>query len=282
MSKAPSTDPYLQQTVAFPLAGPEGAVISQLFSGEIPDEAKDFCLNTGGHLVGTVIERSKGKNSEKYEVEWESTLLSRATIHVRYLLSAIKDGERLLASRRTSRVDHTPSNGRPLQRLEILMEKLMNRTDDEDMGPPILSHVDDDDGVNSEDDEASHSSTDEYCSGNISWLPREKRPPIHVDEEYPIFNSEHRNNLIWKRDIEIPDNPGVIVRETAFLPGAKECFSSPLSSFLAFIPMIFWETLAYESNKYAEQKMAVSGSRTIAGHYLGGHAEWQSRKASEW
>ena len=55
MSKPPTTDTYLQQTVAFSLAGPDGDVISKLFSGQIPEEAKEFSLDTGGHLVGTVI-----------------------------------------------------------------------------------------------------------------------------------------------------------------------------------------------------------------------------------
>ncbi len=69
-SIAPMADPYIQQMVAFLLKGNVGDTVKTLFSATIPEEAKDFCMENSGHLIGTVVNRLPRRKSELYEVEW--------------------------------------------------------------------------------------------------------------------------------------------------------------------------------------------------------------------
>ena len=88
----------------------------------------------------------------------------------------------------------------------------MQRTEEEDKGPPILSDDESEElsDIESDDDKSSDNSDDEFCSGNIGWLPRDKQPPLYVSDETPIYENEYQNGLMWKRNVEIQDNPGVI------------------------------------------------------------------------
>ncbi|MGH7974640.1 MAG: hypothetical protein ACREBR_03875, partial [bacterium] len=122
--------------------------------------------------------------------------------------------------------------------------------------------------INSDDDE-------------IVWLPgwgggtssqRTERDvlmePANIEPTMSAADIEKLSGVTW-RDTEVsglPEPAGLKEKENSTLKEASaHLFDTSLSSFLAFIPIFFWELLTFESNRYAEQTMAGSGSSSIAG-----------------
>ncbi|MGH7954884.1 MAG: hypothetical protein ACREOZ_02870, partial [Gloeomargaritales cyanobacterium] len=92
--------------------------------------------------------------------------------------------------------------------------------------------------------------------------------PTNVEQLMSAANIDNLSGVTWRDTAGsgLSEPAGLLHKDKSTLKqSSARCFDTPLSSFLAFIPIFFWELLAYESNRFAEQKMATSVNSIIAG-----------------
>jgi Transposase IS4 len=253
-----NTDVFIGKSVAFLCAGDLGDKLAELFRGQIPVEAKTFVLHSDGHLLGTVLRKHSG-HPNSYDIEWEYTDLGVSYMSQAYLLDAVQTAESIAKAEATHARTQSISFGLdPFDRNPILRDILLAPSPD-DIGEPDESESDDD--IIEGDDCVEMTYNNERVLNNYAQMYMDSiQDSIMSPEEV-----EQIAGLTWRRNGKLSRAPGVIEREATFVPGKEAYFTSPLSSFLAFIPMMFWDKLVYESNTYAEQRMREQGQRIISG-----------------
>jgi hypothetical protein len=212
-----------------------------------------------GHLVGRAMKHVTGRGkgwSQKlplYEVAWEFSGLGTTTICSSYLLDAMKEHyEKFVRvpvqsqNQSRSRVIRDPTRGMGLQVFAFRSDEVG------DVCPSESSDGGDDDNIVSdslcddhnfiEDEEKNDwSEQDLGLLGGLMW----KSTPIDYVIEPPADKMEDRPSTL--------------------LPGAAtKWVYSPISAFLAFLPIALWEKIAHETSRYARQVMTNNNTNMIA------------------
>ncbi|MGH7974333.1 MAG: hypothetical protein ACREBR_02310, partial [bacterium] len=103
---------------------------------------------------------------------------------------------------------------------------------------------------------------------DITWFHHGDSREIDQAEQEQIesHNIENLNGLSWNCNGTLPHPTGKSEKDTSTIkPEYLDSFQTPISSCLAFIPIVLWETMVFESNKYAEQQIIKRGEQKICG-----------------
>lgn len=80
-----------------------------------------------------------------------------------------------------------------------------------------------------------------------------ERCDVEGDDDIPI------NGLHWEFNGSITTSPSnkMAQKNTTLKEGAESQFSSPINSIMTMFPLLFWEIIVTEVNRYAEQKLVL-------------------------
>jgi len=71
----------------------------------------------------------------------------------------------------------------------------------------------------------------------------------------------------WENDCTVARLSNIMEKEASTLKkGDTTFFHTPIGSLFAFLPLVFWENLMYETNKYVLQKTIAPEKNVICGH----------------
>ena len=294
---ASTTDELIGKLVGFYLDSPMGQSLKVSFGKKWSDQAVCFLLNEEhGHLVGTVMravgQSSKKKKSvleEQYEIAWEFTALGQSTVDARHVIGAVLVGAQLESKRQPSERNHSNSRrrqGRPKARgRKQLLHRAVsmlnaNYSDDDLAGSAPAS---DEDGINdTELDEASSGSDAENGEDIVDWITfadmegrNYDEPILDIDNNEALNKTqqstesiEPRIGLHWDTSAKISSSPDIkkptegcsVKQQYSYL------FKTPIDSFFALIPYIFWEIVCEEVNRYASEYLSRKNTRQICGY----------------
>ena len=272
------SDEFVGKLVAFFLDSPYGKELKSSFGRKWSDEAISYLANKEhGHLVGTVMRKvvqrkrkSTDGGSEVYEVAWEYTSLGESIVEDSYLSSAVIVGCHIESIRQpVSSSGGKKSIGRPKakNRSEVLRRAVSglngNFSDDECVGHAPLSDnesvrsIDDDNELSSSmEDEHLEDEEDDFLEWMIFGKNNEDTNNITVvdpDCEDPsngaindVATEDHGGmieGLHWNTSFNIDEPPAgrKPTKGCSVKTQYQYLFKSPIDSFFAIIPYIFWE-----------------------------------------
>ena len=286
-----SQDEFIGKLVGFYLDSPVGEELKKSFGKKWNNQAICHVLNDNhGHIIGTVMRvvnvgRSKKTYSPSevnYEVAWEFTGLGETTVSGKHITAAVLIGCQV-QSKRQPAVDSTEKcrKGRPARK--VLLQRAVsslnaNFSDDEFVG--IAPESDDEDGSNNE---KVASSSDEEASPMdediVEWLTFGENECGQYDDTSETVQGN--NNMVvddsqtgpllglhWDTTAKV-SNPPDIRRATkgcGVKPQYNYLFKTPIDSFFAVIPYIFWEIFCDEINRYAGAYLKKKNTRQICGY----------------
>lgn len=239
-------DPMLQKPVAFDIKDENyGKDIYQYFQAMTKNAEKlQTTLNIIGdrsYLFGSVAKEAKRKGSIKkfYDVQWEHDFLGTTTIDLPVVLAANELYCQLVKS-------SSPRNNlanffdKSVRKSLSLVDKLNQGFDPYDSNDFDNSDTDSNDSVSA------------YT--------------ISVDRHPPMRGEASQDGYRWSAVGQMGPPPDISKRrETHINPKFTGYFQTPISSFLAFIPLKMFNAFAIYSNKYAHESMAITNNNNISG-----------------
>jgi hypothetical protein len=237
----------------------QGSQLYQYFGGD--ETASNYLSHHNGkrYLLGTVIRASNNKkraggatSSDVYDIQWEQSDLGVTSSNIQYIFPAISLYEMVFSSKQSS-----ISTKRSTWSNEIFSPDLQNlllKVDNYEHGSPESSDDDDSEKEVPQDDGNHHMRTQLLFQD--------------VPDTEAMEDTEETNNgseFQWSTGILPPPPDRSNRRPTHVTPALTGHFTTPISSFLAFIPMRIFNSIAYYSNLYAHQCIQNSGNANISG-----------------
>ena len=239
---ARSTDAFLQSHVAFPL---DGSDKPEWLNRE---DCLPYSRTVGGraYLMGLIIKKEKGT---MYQIEWEHSGVTKTSVTGGALLDAVSLARSLKES--IAREDENFPITNPL------LNAMTAITDDHERGNPPADNED-------EAEKEDFNIDDERENRGEGVLPRaQANHVLNLDAEDLILPSLMDNEvsesgdddqvgaegIFWKFNGK--QNPPVNVSKgikTQLKENTKTRFVTPLSSFLAFVPIEFWKLYVFRTN----------------------------------
>ena len=208
-------------------------------------------INQEFFIFGTIISM-ESKPKSLCTVEWESTEMKTTKFPTISLVSAI-----ILASK--------------LQNLENQNEKTNKKTSSL---YNQLQQVNNQDNYLSSDEETDDEEMNDYTGKKRLDLKEDIQFPS-IETSYPeILETE---GLLWKMNGSkdapfIPHYPS-----TKLIDEKAHMFQTPLKSFLAFLPIEFWQIYAMNTNVYFQKKTKLKAEMGIISH----NEKWKDVTVSE-
>jgi hypothetical protein len=186
-----------------------------------------------------------------------------------YLLDFHKAGEKLMKCR--SKVKRGPVSKTKLDKLK---DQLCAISDEEEYLEAELSEEScDDDSSNGTDLDDCEDIEWLFLDGQDSNLKKIQETNDVSDGEVEDYNRDGYtiNGLHWESNgsIEKESDKKMPPRDTTIKPECQNFFKTPIDSVMAIFPIVFWEIIMKESNRYAEFKLKrgnVKRPNLIAGH----------------
>jgi hypothetical protein len=232
------------------------------FGFKLPYDAVNFEINTdAGHILGTIMRKHNKTN--RYEVVWQFTSLGETIVPLSAVLDGHKEAERLSHVRQSSSTKAKAKNkaiwGKKVNKenIDALLRELSD--DEEEKGAPSSdgSVTDDDDHESEEDSDwelfdLPNSPREEETYAEISLTCDEKsnaeKPSLHdIDGLHWEFNG----TIEELSPMMMPST------NTHMKPGKEHLFESPVSSMMAIFPLLLWDKIVEEINRYAVQKIRL-------------------------
>ncbi len=252
-SLAEDIDPFIGKTIAIDLSSDYGKHLMVEFGFKLTFESVCFDLNNeAGHLLGTVMRQIKHNKTMRYQVIWQYTALGESALPLSAVLEGHKESERLHMMRSTKSNPGLAKALREKRDSNKPMDHLLTRLSDDEEGK----------GAPSSDE--SCCLVDEQDDSDVSdWDIFEDCAPIfggNEDDKPNIKGTEVANSidgLHWEFNGNIHQlSPGVMAPENTKIKSGKESlFRTPLSSMMSIFPLIFWDKIVKEVNRYAQQKI---------------------------
>ena len=257
-------DPLIMKRVAFDIDDNEyGVELLQHFGGA--DKIGTSLVTLGGktYLYGTIVRLAKNKKGgaaalPSYDVQWEDAALGDTPIALSALIPAM-DLQRTLASASTN-PSAAATTGRGHR--DIFSQNIRH----------ALLHVDvGEEGVpiKSEDE-----SDDEVVAEVVDDLKVIQKPSSHLIDDYKSSVGfevpKEDTRFRWSVMGSLRPPPQLCSRKKSEVKADMTgFFETPLSSFLAFVPIKIFRSMATYSNQYAhlvmdddeEENMEISGAR---------------------
>jgi Transposase IS4 len=255
-------DPMLMKPVAFDVDDNlHGTRLYQHFGG---DESANHYLtvtNSKRLLLGTIIRASKkstkgasAPSTMHYDIQWERSDLPDTPVAVSLVLEAIALHQ-MISSRKAQN-----SSTRRVQKRDPFSHELRN----------VLLHVDDTErGRPESSDEDDYDDDDGLIDDNFLFFPYAQSNnmkwsvPITDEDEYK--ESGEGTEFIWSTGKLLPPPDCSKRRPSHVIPSLTGNFVSPISSFLAFIPLKIFNSIAHYTNLYAHQAMEKSENGHVSG-----------------
>jgi hypothetical protein len=239
-------DPMLQKPVAFDIKDENyGKDIYQYFQATTKNAEKlQTTLNVIGdrsYLFGCVAKETKKKGSVKkiYDVQWEHDFLGTTTIDFQVVLAANEVYCQIMKSS-TPRNNLTSFLDRTVRK-SLSMVDILNKGSD-----PYDSDDFDDPDTDSNDSISSYT--------------------ISAGRQPPTRGEASQYGYRWSAVGQMGSPPDISKRrDTHINPKFTGYFQTPISSFLAFIPLKMFNAFAIYSNKYAHESMAITSNNNISG-----------------
>ncbi|MGH7955149.1 MAG: hypothetical protein ACREOZ_04230, partial [Gloeomargaritales cyanobacterium] len=246
-----NADIFVGKKIALECKGDLEERLRSFFRGDIPNN-----VLKSGHVVGTVLAVTPGKK-KFYNVAWEFTGLGVSPVSLSFMLDGVHCAARLEEKQRRSACrEATPSSSlvHPLNRngLRTIMQRVSPGEEGE-----VYESDSSDDSVSAEDNNL-----------ELTWIHPADCNVIdnEQNEQLGTNDIENLNGISWNHNGRLPHPSGISDKEVSTIkPEFLSHFRTPISSFLAFLPIVLWETMVFESNHYAEYVMAKKGERKISG-----------------
>ena len=276
-------DPLYLKRVAFDVDdNGDGSNLLRHFGGK---DVISGSLSNGRYLLGTISRLSKNKkNPVCYVVDWEDPTLGDTTIELPVLIPAIELSERLKAMPKSASTSASIISVQRRQRDQLGVTRrlfgskvhdILIQPDEGDEGTPDNSDVEANDPYVLPDDyDSDDDATTEAKSSS-------EADDFHLEDmrkyvcQMPFLSSpiEGNNDTIrqsnrfrWSSEATLRPPSGLSHRgKSSVRPELASCFSTPMSSFLAFVPPKIFKSIAIFSNAYAHKCMEESGRHKIAG-----------------
>jgi hypothetical protein len=253
---------HWQRLVAIDLSSDYGKELMVTFGFKLTYDAFNFEINTdAGHILGTIMRKHNKTN--RYEVVWQFTSLGETIVPLSAVLDGHKEAERLSCVRQSSSTKAKAKNkaiwGKKVNKenIDALLRELSD--DGEEKGAPSSdgSVTDDDDHESEEDSDwelfdPPNSPREEETYAEISLTCDEKS-----NAEKP--SSHDIDGLHWEFNGTIKELSPMMMpsTNTHMKPGKEHLFESPVSSMMAIFPLLFWDKIVEEINRYAVQKIRL-------------------------
>ncbi len=244
-------DPFIGKAVAIDLSSHYGKQLMVEFGFKLTFESVCFELNNeAGHLLGTVMWQIKHNKTTRYQVVRQFTALGETALPLSAVLDGHKEAERLTMVRKAK----SPSVVGKASRVkrEKQMDHLLTcmSDDEEEMGAPSS-------------DDASCLADEKYDSDLSDWDILDNCEPMFggKDDDKPNIKSPEISNSIdglhWEFHGKTHQlSPGMMApQNTHIKPGKQSLFKSPLSLMMTIFPLLFWDKIVQEINRYATQKI---------------------------
>ena len=257
-------DPLLMKPVAFDVDNNiKGNELYEHFGGD--DEAKRYLTIRNGKrmLLGTIIRASKKTKGAKqtssilhYDVQWEESDLGQTAVDVSLVIDAIALYRTIFSSQNVQRSSsRKPRNRDPFS---PDLRTLLFSVDDNEKGKPESS---DDEGTNSDQQELD------------DFLFRPHTIPANVSRCMSISEDNDdsddfgvTSDFCWATGLTLRSPPDRSSRPPSHVvPALAGNFATPIQSFLAFIPLKIFNSIAIFSNNYAHHVMETSENRNVSG-----------------
>ena len=208
------------------------------------------------YLFGTVIAQTKKRAGKglSYDVQWEDSTLGITSVDVALVLSGVE-----LCKKVSKNNDEGPFSPDSIFN-EHVLSYLTNHVETGEEGDPLDS--DDDDGVK------------EIVTSNPIQFGARHEPE---GAQFLLPEELHKSKtggpkrddglrFKWRADTEIPEPVGISRDKTTTVkPEYTSFFSSPINSFLSFVPLKLFKTIVFFSNKYAHDVMSKNANNLISG-----------------
>jgi len=254
-------DPFFGTHVAFSLAKETGKKLICELGNKLIYDAVCFDLDdTAGHIVGIVMRHQKGTKGKGYQVVWEYSALGESCLPLADILEGHKEAEMLMVKRSKlikARERSIARDGSKVQRFRPGSSSTANN----------LQYM-------SEDEvEMRAPSSDESCATDLgdfdseldsSWaivadgkeaLSSSSITPLLVKDVDAV--SDAIDGLHWEYNgvIHNVSDRKMKNKSTSVKADCHHFFQSPVSSMMAIFPLVFWNIIVREINRYATQKI---------------------------
>lgn len=195
----------------------------------------------------------KDKSSGHYVVEWEHSSLGTTKLDANVLFDAVNLADAL------RRKQQKETTGFPLT--SPIFRAMTEVTDDDERGPPLL------DGDEEEETDEEHMLVDtQAVFFKVSTNPMTNIEATDLvlpslsdndttDDDIDLTNDE---GLQWSFNKALNPPLNVSTGERTTIKDNKRMkFITPLSSFLAFVPIEFWKLYLFQTNTYGKDKYAT-------------------------
>jgi hypothetical protein len=284
-------DPLIMKSVCFLTDdGAYGQQLAEHFGG-VGKIEKSLCSIDGNfYLFGNVVRASKlpkkgNANVVAYDVQWEDLVLGETKIDLQVVVPAI---ELSVGMRRRQKklIGRKKGVSRKKYRPEKLFEddlvKSLFVVHEGEDGDPMDSDTSDDgkeEDENKEDPddddlfvttEAKQKEGSQVAEDEPAYLDEAELEAISQalcdDTSDDTNTGDDSDRFRWRAGQHIDPPRGKSNRQPSVVkPESVGCFLSPLSSFLAFVPLKLLKSMVYFSNMYADSVMAKTGSKRISG-----------------
>ena len=231
-------------------------------------------------LLGTVIRVSKKQrgagssaSSIHYDIQWEESDLGDTSVSLSVVIEAISLHQTFFSAHRSTRHRGTPRTTRSTSRepFSPAVRKALLHVEETEIGTPESSEDEDDinDGMKSKD--VGNGELDDndllFCHDN-KLRDNIELHNLSLDDnnENTVDGSQFR----WSTG-KLPVPPDVSNRRKSHvIPSKTGVFATPISSFLAFVPLKMFNSIAFYSNRYAHDRIATNNNGFVCG------TKWQS------
>jgi hypothetical protein len=270
-------DPLIMKSVCF-LAedGAYGKKLVEHFGGVGKIENSLCSIDGKLYLFGNVVRVSKlpkkgNANVVAYDVQWEDLVLGETKIDLQVIVPAIELSVQM--RRRQKLIARKSKGGRPKKYRpnklfdNDVVKSLFVVHEGEDGDPMDSDTTVDDEGENEKEELEDNDDDDLFITTEAN---KEKEGP-QANEPY-LEDGETRNTRAknsrfqWRAGQHISAPRGKSNRLPSVVkPESVGCFRSPLSSFLAFVPLKLLKSMVYFSNMYADSVILETESNLISG-----------------
>ena len=266
-------DPLMMKRVAFDVTdNGDGESLLKHFGGLSNISS---CLVNGKYLFGTIVGLSKDKRSPIcYDVEWEDTRLRITPVELPCIINGIELSKTIRKGNRSSMpATNTTSSPSTKSRIaELFGEEMMNALLEIQEGEEGIPEPSDDESDEQEDDQELTLFEEAPVDEGADFFMDSMRQYTALGADDPPWNpeppsDEGRDQVFrWSSEESLSPPPNISKRgESQVKPERQGWFSSPILSFLAFIPFSMFKSITIYSNAYAHAVMEKSEKRTICG-----------------
>jgi hypothetical protein len=263
-------DPLIMKTVAFDLGdGGKGKELVAFFGGLAKIRGYYQAILGRNYLFGTIIRSANLRTiTTAYFVQWENVELSETAIDLQLLLPAIELAKRCRKLQRRNFQAPAVSRTNPLPKSLL---SLLTAVEPGEEGTPPSSEDEESEGEEGCEGEGGDAApfigarADRLMGDPTNWMDEDA-----MDNAMDTATDDDANSpqvgFRWVADQRLAPPAGVSNRgATKLKPENKGFFNSPLSSFLAFVPVRIFQACTVYSNAYAHSVMSESDNNLISG-----------------